>query len=254
MSQSSGFDTYTAEERKRILATYLGQVSFIDKAIGALLDDLEQRGLIERTLIVFTSDHGDFAGRYGLIGKTKAFYEALIRIPLIIAMPGQSRGQRISANLSNIDVLPTIAEVLGLRSPAEVQGESFFPVIDGRKKTHRDVIFAEVGSPEIPPPPIPMAEYAAYNRRRVASDGVFWFCDYTTPGRAAMIRRDSWKYCFYTGDKEELYDLATDPFELRNVADDNRHAARKELMKSALLAWALTEPFSTTRICANADT
>jgi arylsulfatase A-like enzyme len=247
-SQSSGFDTYTIEERKRILAIYLGQVTFIDNAIGALLDDLEQRGLMEKTLIVFTSDHGDFAGRYGLIGKTKAFYEALIRIPLIMAIPGQPHGQRTSANCSNIDVLPTLAEGLGMQSSAQVQGESFLPVIAGRKKTHRDVIFAEVGSPEAPPPPVPTAEYGDYNRQRVASDGVFWFCEYTTRGRAAMIRQDPWKYCFYTGDKEELYNLATDPFELHNLADDNRYAAKKEQMKSALLAWALTEPVSATRV------
>lgn len=241
-SQASGFDTYTAAERKKILTIYLGQVTFIDKAIGALLDALEKQGLMERTIIVFTSDHGDFAGRYGLVGKTKGFCEALIRIPLIVTIPGRPHGQRRSANISNIDVLPTIAAVLAWRCPEKVQGYSALPVIEGRTGIHREIIFAEVGSPEPPPPPVPLAEFGAYNRMRVERDGVFWFVEYTTRGRAAMIRKDNWKYAYYTGDQEELYNLETDPFELHNLAKVSCHSGIKEQLKNALLAWALTEP------------
>lgn len=241
-SQSSGYDSYTDEERRKILAIYLGQVTFIDKAIGELLRSIEKQGFMEDTIIVFTSDHGDFAGRYGLIGKTKGFCEALIRIPLIIAIPGRKPGKRIQANISNIDVMPTIAEALGLGCPVKVQGYSALPLIEGRKKTQRENIFSEVGSPELPSPPMPFSVFPAYNRQRIEKDGVFWFCEYTTRGRSAMIRNEKWKYCFYTGDKDELYDLEADPCEVRNLVASVEFYEIREQMKKSLMEWLLTEP------------
>jgi arylsulfatase A-like enzyme len=238
-SQSSGFDCYGAAERKRILATYLGQISFIDTAVGAVVDALEGRGLLDRTLIVFTSDHGDFGGRYGLTGKTKGFQEVLIRIPLVMVIPGCPPGRRIGADVSNIDIMPTVGAVLGLRHPPKVQGRSFLALCAGRAQTHREAIFAEVGTAEPPPPPIPIPEFAAYNRERRARDGVFWFTEYTVRGRSAMIRQDGWKYCCYTGDQDELYELANDPYELRNLADHGEHAGKKAELRTALRKWSL---------------
>ena len=243
-SQSSGYDSYSEQQRREILAIYLAQITFVDKAIGALLDAIRQNGIEDRTIIVFTSDHGDFAGRYGLIGKTKAFYEPLIRIPLIVAIPGRPSGQRIGANISNIDVMPTIADALGLESPSRVQGKSFLQLIDGKRQTHRDAIYAEVGTPQPPPASLPIAQFPAYNKKRQAEDGVFWFIEYTTRGRAAMIRKDHWKYCFYTGDTDELYNLKEDPFELNNLADVSAHSARKEQLRNALLEWILSAPMT----------
>jgi len=241
-SQSSGFDAYGEEERKKILSIYLGQITFIDKAIGMLLDAITHHGLEDETIVVFTSDHGDYGGRYGLVGKTKAFSEPLIRIPLIVFIPGRLRGQRAAANISNIDVMPTIGDVLGLEYSGRVQGMSFLPLIEGEKQAHREAIYAEVGTPQHPPAPIPMSELAEYSRNRVDQDGVFWFIEYTTRGRSAMVRKDNWKYCFYTGDKEELYDLGSDPMELNNLADAHEYSAKKAQLKADLLQWALTEP------------
>ena len=241
-SQSSGFDTYTEDERKKILSAYYGQIHFIDEAVGALIDAVEERGLSEKTIFVFTSDHGDFAGRYGLIGKTKGFHEALIRIPLVIAIPNEKQVSESHAEISNIDVMPTLAEVLGLKQPDSVQGRSFLRVIRGEANTHRRAIFAEVGEPRPPPPLIPIDEFSAYNCRRQEDDGVFWFIEYTTRGRAAMIRKDGWKYCYYTGDQEELYHVEDDPAELTNLASVDEHAEMRDNLKSALLEWALSEP------------
>lgn len=241
-SQSSGYDTYSKDERKKILSSYYGQIHFIDDAIGSLVDAVEERGLLENTLFVFTSDHGDFAGRYGLIGKTKAFYEVLIRVPLIIVIPNESQVSRSDANISNIDVMPTAGEVLGLKQPEEVQGQSFLGVIRGDESTHRHAIFAEVGEPRTPPPPIPIEEFPAYSSRRREEDGVFWFVEYTTRGRSAMIRKDGWKYCYYTGDREELYHIEDDPSEINNLASVEKHAEIKDKLKSELLEWSLTEP------------
>lgn len=241
-SQSSGFDQYGLRERRRILATYYGQIMAVDTAIGVVLGHLEKRGVRDETIIVFTSDHGDLAGRFGLISKTKAFYEPILRIPLILSLPGMGSGGRIHAQVSNIDVIPTLAEFLGIQAPDRVQGSSFLPVLRGKTDKHREEIFAEIGQPERPPEPIPYEEYPAYNQRRCETDGVFWFIEYTTLGRAAMVRRDGWKYCFYVGDGEELYCLNDDPLELHNLAGTPEAAQIQEKMRRRLMEWLLTEP------------
>ena len=244
-SQSSGFDAYNYTERAKILAIYYGQITAIDRAVGMLLDKLEELQLTDETIVVFTSDHGDLAGRFALISKTKAFYEPLIRIPLILRIPERAQqGQRIAAQISNIDVMPTIMDALGVCGTDAVQGRSFLPVLDGHTDTHRTEIFAEVGSPNPPPPPVPKADYPAYNRKRCEKDGVFWFTDYTTNGRTAMVRRNNWKYCYYTGDTEELYDLGTDPIELHNLAGRPEHAGKQAELKDRLMDWLLTTPYA----------
>lgn len=241
-SQASGYDRYTREERQRILSIFYGQISAIDTALGQLFNALEARGLWDSTAIVFTADHGDFGGQYGLVGKTGGFHEPLVRIPLLMHLPDQTGGQRTPAQVSNIDIMPTLAEWVNLPLPDHVQGDSFLPVLQGTRTEHRQAVFCEVGAPQNPPPAMPHEDFGPYAARRRAAEGVFWFIDYTVNGRAAMSRRDGWKYAFYVGDCEELYDLETDPLECTNLAGRPEHAARQAELKNALLTWLLTEP------------
>ena len=149
-------------------------------------------------------------------------------------MPGdKSLGKTIAAQVSNIDVMPTILEAAGLTCQESVDGKSFLSVLQGKTPSHRDVIYSEVGSPGMPPQPIPVSEYASYNKMRSAKD-MFWFVEYTTKGRCAMIREDGWKYCFYNGDLEELYHYEADPLELNNLATAPSQLARKETMQKKL--------------------
>lgn len=243
-AQALGFDRYTVAQRQRILATYYGQITFIDRAIGRVLDRLEQLGQRERTSIVFTSDHGDFGGRYGLIEKTKGFYECLVRVPLLVCAPGLAGGRRSPAQISNIDVMPTVFELLGLPVPESVQGLPFAGVLRGDTTAHRDTIYAECGDPRrAPPPPRPAADFGRYARDRHAREGAFWFTDYTGNGRAAMIRRAGWKYCHYTGDVPELYDLQNDPLEKNNLAALPSYRMQRDELSAALLDWSLAAPF-----------
>lgn len=235
--QSRAYDShlYSKDEVKRIVATYLAQISFIDKAVGMILERLKQLGMYEDSIVVFCSDHGDYAGRYGLVAKTKAFYDSLIRIPLLMKFPVLDNGT-VQAELSNIDILPTVLDYLGYDLPITVQGRSFLPVLTGESETHRNEIFAEVGSPGTPPPPLSQEEFAVFQRQQESERGVFWFCDYTVFGRAVMIRKDNWKYCYYVGDRDELYDLSSDPMELNNLADDPLFSPKKADLKARLIA------------------
>jgi len=87
-------------------------------------------------------------------------------------------------------------------------------------------------------------EFAVYQKKRLKEDGIFWFwfIDYTTKGRAAMLKKDNWKYCYYVGDREELYNLKDDPWEITNLANNKCYGSCKENLKNRLFDWLLTEP------------
>lgn len=231
-SISQGYDKYTVAERQRILATMFGQITFIDKAVGMLMDKLEEMGLMDNTAIVFTSDHGNFAGLYGLIGKTKSYSDALIRVPLIIDLPGIEGGNTFNAQIENIDVMPTIMEYLGVNYTEPVSGKSFLSVIKKEKEdSHRNVIFSERGLPGMPPPIMEHDDFMAYRQKRIEESGTSWFLEYTSYGRSAMVKKDNWKYCYYTGDREELYNCAEDPKEFYNLASDPTYKSKLEEMR-----------------------
>jgi arylsulfatase A-like enzyme len=233
-SQSQGYDDYTEWERKRILATMYGQITFIDKSIGMLMDKLEELDLMDKTVIVFTVDHGNFGGRFGLIGKTKAFYDALVRVPLTIYIPEiEGNGKRYQAQLENIDVMPTMMEYLGFEKQVGIKGVSFLPIMKGESPDkHRDVIYSEVGLLDRPPGIMSVDEFKAFQKKRIEESGTTWFLDYTVNGRASMIKKDNWKYCFYVNDREELYNLEEDPMEIHNLAYNEEYASKKEEMKN----------------------
>jgi arylsulfatase A-like enzyme len=240
-SQEDGWKDMNDTERRRVVATYYAQVTFVDKAVGMLVDKLKELELEKKTVVFFTSDHGDWGGRYGQIAKTGGFQEPLIRIAGILRIPSMSNGQRINAQISNIDIMPTIFDYLSIPYPCDVQGKSFLSVLKGEKKEHRDVIFAEVGQPVPPPEPFSVKDYEKIAGPRREKD-VWWFIGYTTKGRMAMIRKDGWKYCYYTGDLNELYDLENDPFEKKNLANNPNYRSKHDELKNELMEWLLNEP------------
>ena len=238
-SRVLGFPAYSELEKKRILATYYAQISFIDTAIGRILSTLRSLSLEEQTIIIFTSDHGDFGGRYGLVEKTKAFYEPLIRVPLLMKAPGIPEGSVITAQVSTIDIMPTIFDILKLPLPAAIDGRSFLRSITS-SAGHRTEIFCEVGTPESAPPPIAYTEFDQYHEKRTLHDGPFWFIEYTVRGKARMIRKNGWKLCRYEGDKSELYDLNKDPLELHNAVYDPECRKPLDALERDLSSWLIT--------------
>jgi arylsulfatase A-like enzyme len=240
-AHTAGCAEFTREERLRVLATAYGQLAFVDHAIGQLLEQLRSLHLYDDTYLVFCSDHGNFMGRYGLIGKTGGFMDCLLRVPMILKVPGTRAGAVVDAPCSNIDITPTLLEALGLAVPGAMQGRSLLPLLRGERDTHREAIFAEVGSLNPPPPPVPREGYAAYHARQDLEHPrkTAWVCDYTMNGRAACIRAEGWKYSTHTGFGEELYDLGADPLELTNLAGLPAHAERQAALAARLLRWSL---------------
>lgn len=128
-----------ADEIRRHLHEYYAVITALDEQIGRLLDDLDRRGLTGNTWVVFSSDHGLSVGSHGLMGKQN-LYEHGMKVPLIFAGPGIRRGS--SPALAYLhDIYPTLAELAGAPVPADLDGRSLKPVMDGRAEKVRDSLF-----------------------------------------------------------------------------------------------------------------
>jgi len=235
-SRVCGYDTYSEKEKKRILSIYYGMVTMVDKAVGRVIDNLKEKGLYEKTAIVFCSDHGSLAGRFGMVAKTRAFYDPLIRIPLIMRLPDFPKGKTTNARISGIDIMPTLFDYLGFNTSFEVDGKSFLSAITSDNKG-RDVIVSEIGRLDMPSQPFDKDTFEEIKRYREKNESWFWFCDYTTNGRSICIKIDSLKYCWYTGlpDFEELFDLENDPYEKANQINNEKYYKEKDMLKSQLI-------------------
>ncbi len=175
---------------------YAQEVAFVDREIGVLMFTLERAGLLENTLLVFTSDHGEALGDHGHVGHISQLYEELIRVPLVMVWPDRlPRGLVVDDAVALVDLLPTVVDLLGIDTAPGLRGRSLVPLLRGERLPSRPVI-AETYRPE-----------AYSDKRAVIADGV--------------------KYIFTDHDQEwhEVYDLTSDPSERTDLA-----ASRQDLL------------------------
>jgi arylsulfatase A-like enzyme len=196
------------EERKQLVATYYGMISMMDKYIGRILDRLDELGLAENTIVVFTTDHGHFFGQHGLQAKGGFLYEDLIKVPFLVRYPCQVvTNRQTEAMLSLIDLAPTLLSLAGLPVPHAMTGVDQSEVWLGRKSSVRDHILCEFRH------------------------------EPTTIHQKSYVDERYKLTVYYRQTYGELFDLQEDPGELNNQWDDPDYAA----LKSELLlkyAWA----------------
>jgi arylsulfatase A-like enzyme len=190
---------------RRYRAFYNGLVEAVDREIGTVLSALERPDAPPIT--IFTSDHGDLGGAHGLPYKGPAMYEELVRVPLVVSWPGRIRAARSDALVSLIDLLPTLCDLTGVPAPGGIDGLSLRPVLEQRASRVRDFVFAEY-----------------YGKQ-----------SWRVPIR--MVRTERWKYVRYARYGDELYDLATDPGELRNRARESDAAPDRLRLERELDGW-----------------
>ena len=120
---------YTEEQIRRCRAAYYGLVTHLDERIGRLLDALQEGGLREDTVVVYTSDHGEFIGEHGLWWKND-FYEHSSRVPLLVSWPGRfAAGARFEGAVSLLDLTRTLVDLAGAPDPGDLDGDSLLPVL-----------------------------------------------------------------------------------------------------------------------------
>jgi arylsulfatase A-like enzyme len=178
----------TEDVVRQHLADYYSAIEFVDAQVGRILDALKKSGQYDNTIIVFASDHGLAIGSHGLFGKQN-LYEHSMRAPLIVAGPGIPRGKRSDAMCYLLDIFPTVGELAGVQPPKGSEGQSFAAVLQGKTSELRSSIFTS---------------YIKFQRA-------------ITDGR--------WKLIVYPQiNKTQLFDLASDPHETRDLAQSAKHA------------------------------
>ena len=215
--------TFAAEKTRRtVIPTYMGLIKEIDDNLGRLFRFLAEHGRFADTMIVFTSDHGDYLGDHWL-GEKELFHEESVRIPLIIYDPhpaaNATRGTRDDRLVEAIDLVPTFVEAAGGTVATErVEGNSLLPLTRGVPTGDwRDAVFSE-------------ADYAFRPARRGLARAPH-------EARATMVRTADWKYIHYEGYRPQLFDLGADPHELRDLGAAPAHAAVRAELHERLFTW-----------------
>lgn len=240
---------YNADKIMRMKRNYYGMVSLVDYEIGRLLDFLEDNGLIDKTLIIFTSDHGDYLGDHHMITKSPAMYDCLTRVPLIFSWKGIIRSNISTDELiSNVDIMPTVLSLLGLEIPGQVQGVSYKEFLRARKfePGPREYVFSEYGIPGKPVSRDILEELIPdYKENPIffADPRIPWEANpVALAGRFRMIRSKDWKFVEEENGTSELYDMKNDPNELVNLWNDPAFKERQQEMQAALNEWKLSLP------------
>jgi arylsulfatase A-like enzyme len=213
MSVSRTFATQGV--RETVLPAYMGLIRQIDDHLGRLFNVLEKRGLMDVTMIVFTSDHGDYLGDHWL-GEKEMFHDCAMRVPLIVYDPrpeaNGARGAVSDDFVEAIDLLPTFLDAMGVDAPTHrLEGRSLGPILAGRRpKRRRDHAFSEID----------YGFYAAAETLDVPLE----------QARGYALRTERWKYVHFKGFRPQLFDLREDPDEFRDLgAEPSLTHVRQEL-------------------------
>lgn len=235
---------YPGEEILNLRRMYWGSVSYIDAYVGKVLDKIDELGIRDETIVVFTSDHGDYLGDHRLLYKGIGLYDCTTRVPLLIRAPGMPAGQSSQALVSNIDVMPTLLEIARVEPDHEHHGRSFRNVLEGASDTHRDALFLEYGHNGRP---LIESEMTEEEKETIINGDKPRALEACHRGLAKGIRTERWKFVALAGDVDELYDLENDPDELTNLADNPKFDAiradlRRRLLEELLLTQKTPSP------------
>lgn len=176
---------------------YDGEIAYADECLGVLLAKLRRLGVYDRTLVVLTADHGEGLGEHGEETHSFLLYDTTLHVPLIIRHPAGPRGMVIDQRVGLVDLMPTILDAVGVERPSDMQGRSLMPVLAGGDPGEVPRYYAETLSPRLT---------NGWGELRALFDG-------------------RWKYVH--GPRVELFDLADDPHELRNLVDDRPEVAAR---------------------------
>lgn len=184
----SHFQLPIADDRKqRARAAYFGMITEMDKLVGTLLDSLQQNGQLERTIVVYTSDHGEMLGEHGLWLKS-TLLDYAGRVPLIVAGPGIPKGKVVDTPVAHVDLIASLMEMAKAKTSG-LRGQSLLPMLGGDSSAGPSFAYSE--------------SHSGGN-----STGSF------------MIRKSKWKYIYFTGAEPLLFDMSEHFGEMNNLAND----------------------------------
>jgi iduronate 2-sulfatase len=199
----------TDDLRRQTVQAYYASISFMDAQVGRVVDALDRLGLAENTVIVFTSDHGYHMGEHGLWQKMSIFEESA-RVPMLIVAPGVGgKGTVAKSPVAHVDLFPTLADLCGVKTPGNLQGQSLVPMLKDPSTPGRGWAITQVT-----------------RRRGQGEDRYFGY----------SLRTPRWRYTEWDEGRQgrELYDHDADAKEITNLANDPAHAKTVEELSGQL--------------------
>ncbi len=199
---------------------YQGLISQLDHHLGRLFEHMAGSGRLDDTLIVFTADHGDFLGDHWL-GEKELFYDTVQKVPFIVVDPRSqadtTRGTVEPRFVESVDLVPTVLDTLGITAPTHrLEGRSLLPLLRGEPvEGWRDAVYSEL-------------DYSYRHARLALGKGVH-------DCRAFSLRSERWRYVYWLGEPEQLFDLQADPDEMHDLGRDASTAALREQWRTRLL-------------------
>jgi arylsulfatase A-like enzyme len=204
-----GIDGWTWEDWAPIVGRYLGEITLLDAQVGRILDALDRLEMAAETLVVYTVDHGDLCGAHGMIDKHMVLYDDVTHVPLLMRWPGRiAAGSQCAAFVAHsIDLASTICAAAGVPIPPTFRGQSLLPLMAGGQENGRADIFSMYHG----------NQFGLYSQR--------------------MVRDRRWKYVWNATAEDELYDLAADPGEVRNLAAMPAYGGELARLRARLVSW-----------------
>ena len=214
--------------------TYWGMVSQVDDHVGRIMHALTEHNLLENTIVLFTSDHGDYMGDHRLIRKGVDCYAATTHVPMLWSWPGQIQAAQLPTRFSNVDIFPTLCDLIDIPIPDSVQGLSHAALLRGQSTNGREYIFSHHGKAGQPLQSIPDTEreklvHDPQNNFLLSNDWYQGFC--------FNVRSETWAYTYTPGDQDELYNRIEDPDELYNLADQAAYTDTLAHMRAQVIEW-----------------
>lgn len=229
-SYLGSFDSFTIEDLRKMRLGYHASLAFLDQEVGKVLRELEDKGIAENTLVIFTSDHGDMLGDHQLLVKGAFFYDPAVKVPLIIRWPDKiNRGKRIEELVQIYDLTNTILSLAGY-TQRELkkwmpESKNLLPLILGKEEKIHDYVIC------------------CYRGTGINDQSLY----FNPPIHATMIRDEQYKMNIYHNLKEnsqtqgELYDMKNDKNEFNNLWNDNAYLEVKNIMMGKLLDWIVNQ-------------
>lgn len=227
---------------RKIRAVYLGMIAYVDAMVGRILDVLETTGLAENTAVFLFSDHGEWAGDFGLVEKWhSALDDCLTRVPMIVRIPGGKAGQVVPEPVECFDIMPTTLELAGIEARHTHFAHSMLPQLRGEAGDPKRTVFAEGGYDPHEPHCFEgsaadiagQPDHVYYPKGKLQQDRP------ESSGRSVMARTASRKLIYRREGPSELYDLEKDPGELHNRYTDPRYDNVRQELEGRLLDWYL---------------
>jgi len=215
----------TEEDLKKGHALYCGEITMMDRWVGYLLDSLEYHNLMDKTIIIFTSDHGFYFGEHGIFGKCMVgpgfkwyrspLYEEVARVPLLVYVPGV-KAKRSDALVTLPDIMPTLLELAGISIPERVQARSLVPLLEGREEKGWDFVVTS----------FPLYMYGAASR--IVDDRTR---EVIAPLPSTITTKEWTLIYSCEGQPAELYHLPSDSSQEKNLIHEEPEVASELLKK-----------------------